>query len=211
MEQRKRYPIGIQTFSEVIRRDCIYIDKTAMIYDLVTSDKIYFLSRPRRFGKSLLVTTLEAYFSGKKELFDGLAIAGLEKEWIEYPVLHFDFSGTKYLGTEDLTEQFNIQLGRLEKIYGTDADETSPAGRFQGLVRRAYEKTGRQVVFLVDEYDAPLLDSNDNPELQAKLRDMLRSFYSVVKMSDAMLKFVFITGISKFSQMIGRASCRERV
>jgi len=201
MEQRKRYPIGIQTFSEVIRRDCIYIDKTAMIYDLVTSDKIYFLSRPRRFGKSLLVTTLEAYFSGKKELFDGLAIAGLEKEWIEYPVLHFDFSGTKYLGTEDLTEQFNIQLGRLEKIYGTDADETSPAGRFQGLVRRAYEKTGRQVVFLVDEYDAPLLDSNDNPELQAKLRDMLRSFYSVVKMSDAMLKFVFITGISKFSQM----------
>ena len=203
MEQakRKRYPIGIQTFSEVIRRDCIYIDKTAMIYDLVTSDKIYFLSRPRRFGKSLLITTLEAYFSGKKELFDGLAIARLEKEWIEYPVLHFDFSGTKYLRIEDLEGQFRIWLGRWEEKYGSNPAEKTPAERFQGIIRRAYEKTGRQVVFLVDEYDAPLLDSASDPELQNNLRNMLRSFYSVVKLSDAMLKFVFITGISKFSQV----------
>ncbi len=198
---RRRYPIGIQTFSEIRRRECVYVDKTGMIYDLVTSDKIYFLSRPRRFGKSLLVTTLEAYFSGRKELFRGLAMESLEKEWTEYPVLHFDFSGTKYFSTDDLSEQLDIQLSRLEERYGKGEGEVTPAGRFGGIIRRAYEKTGRQVVFLVDEYDAPLLDSNGNPELQEKLRNMLRSFYSVVKMSDAMLRFVFITGISKFSQM----------
>lgn len=198
---KKKYPIGVQTFSEVIRRGCIYIDKTALIYDLVTSGKIYFLSRPRRFGKSLLVTTLEAYFSGRKELFDGLAINGLEKDWIQYPVLHFDFSGTKYLSAEDLEGQFRIQLGRWEEKYGSNPVEKTPAERFQGIIRRAYEKTGKQLVFLVDEYDAPLLDSTGDPELQDRLRNMLRSFYSVVKMSDAMLRFVFITGISKFIQM----------
>ena len=202
MEQtRRRYPIGIQTFSEIRRRECVYVDKTELIYDLVTSDKIYFLSRPRRFGKSLLVTTLEAYFSGRKELFRGLVMESLEKDWTEYPVLHFDFSGTKYFSTDDLSEQLDIQLSRLEEKYGKGEGEVTPAGRFGGIIRRAYEKTGRQVVFLVDEYDAPLLDSNSNPELQEKLRNMLRSFYSVVKMSDAMLRFVFITGISKFSQM----------
>ena len=203
MEQasRRKYPIGVQTFERIVEEGYVYIDKTALIYDLVTSGKVYFLSRPRRFGKSLLVTTLEAYFSGKKALFDGLAIAGLEKEWTEYPVLHFDFSGTKYLTADDLSEQLNIQLGRMENVYGKKSDEISPAGRFQGIIRRAYEKTGKPVVFLVDEYDAPLLDSVSNPELQNELRNMLRSFYSVVKMSDAMLKFVFITGISKFSQM----------
>ena len=202
MEQtRRRYPIGIQTFEKIRTGNFVYIDKTALIYDLVTSNNIYFLGRPRRFGKSLLVTTLEAYFSGKKELFDGLAIAGLEKEWIEYPVLHFDFSGTKYLSTEDLEGQFRIRLGRWEETYGSNPAEQTPAERFQGIIRRAYEKTGRQVVFLVDEYDAPLLDSASNPELQNNLRNMLRSFYSVVKMSDAMLRFVFITGISKFSQV----------
>ena len=181
--------------------ECVYIDKTELIYDLVTSDKIYFLSRPRRFGKSLLVTTLEAYFSGRKELFRGLAMESLEKDWVEYPVLHFDFSGTKYFSTDDLSEQLDIQLSRLEEKYGKGEGEVTPAGRFGGIIHRAYKQTGRQVVFLVDEYDAPLLDSNSNPELQEKLRNMLRSFYSVVKMSDAMLRFVFITGISKFSQM----------
>ena len=198
---RRRYPIGIQTFSEVRNRGCVYVDKTGLIYDLVTSDKIYFLSRPRRFGKSLLVTTLESYFSGKKDLFEGLAISEMEKDWTEYPVLHFDFSGTKYFSTEDLDEQLNLQLTRMELQYGHDKSEQTHAGRFQGIIRRAYEMTGKQVVFLVDEYDAPLLDSNSDPELQSKLRNMLRSFYSVVKMSDAMLRFVFITGISKFSQM----------
>ncbi|MBO8482970.1 MAG: AAA family ATPase, partial [Bacteroidetes bacterium] len=191
MGQERRYPIGMQTFSEIRRRECVYIDKTGLIYDLVTSDKIYFLSRPRRFGKSLLVTTLEAYFSGRKELFRGLAMESLEKDWTEYPVLHFDFSGTKYFSTDDLSEQLDIQLSRLEEKYGKGEGEVTPAGRFGGIIRRAYEKTGRQVVFLVDEYDAPLLDSNGNPELQEKLRNMLRSFYSVVKMSDAMLRFVF--------------------
>ena len=186
MEQasRRKYPIGVQTFERIVEEGYVYIDKTALIYDLVTSGKVYFLSRPRRFGKSLLVTTLEAYFSGKRDLFDGLAIAGLEKEWIEYPVLHFDFSGTKYLTADDLSEQLNIQLGRMENVYGKKSDEISPAGRFQGIIRRAYEKTGKPVVFLVDEYDAPLLDSVSNPELQNELRNMLRSFYSVVKMSE---------------------------
>ena len=188
MEQtRRRYPIGIQTFEKIRTGNFVYIDKTALIYDLVTSNNRYFLGRPRRFGKSLLVTTLEAYFSGKKELFDGLAIARLEKDWIEYPVLHFDFSGTKYLSAEDLEGQFRIRLGRWEETYGSNPAEQTPAERFQGIIRRAYEKTGRQVVFLVDEYDAPLLDSASNPELQNNLRNMLRSFYSVVKMSDAML------------------------
>lgn len=202
MEQatRRRYPIGVHAFEEIRAGNFVYVDKTALIYDLVTSNNRYFLGRPRRFGKSLLVTTLESYFSGRKDLFEGLAIAALERAWEQYPVMHFDFSGTKYLSVENLKEQLDIQLGRLEKIYGAGTEETSPAGRLQGLVHRAYEKTGRQVVFLVDEYDAPLFDSASDPYLQNELRNMLRSFYSVVKMSDAMLKFVFITGISKFSQ-----------
>ena len=151
---RRRYPIGIQTFSEVRNRGCVYVDKTGLIYDLVTSDKIYFLSRPRRFGKSLLVTTLESYFSGKKDLFEGLAISELEKDWTEYPVLHFDFSGTKYFSTEDLDGQLCIQLRLMEERFGKDVSEKTPAERFQGIIRRAYEMTGKQVVFLVDEYDA---------------------------------------------------------
>ena len=200
MEQtRRRYPIGIQTFSEIRRLGCLYIDKTALIYDLVSSGKIFFLSRPRRFGKSLLVTTLEAYFSGRNELFGGLAMESLEKDWTEYPVLHFDFSGTKYFSVEDLEGQFRIQLSLMEEKYGKNPEEVTPAERFGGIIRRAYRQTGRQVVFLVDEYDAPLLDSNGSPELQERLRNMLRSFYSVVKMSDAMLRFVFITGISTSS------------
>ena len=188
MEQTQRkYPIGVQTFSEIRRLGCLYIDKTALIYDLVSSG-----------SKSLLVTTLESYFSGRKELFRGLAMEGLEKDWTEYPVLHFDFSGTKYFSESALEEQLDLQLSGFESIYGTGEGEISPAGRFGGIIRRAYRQTGRQVVFLVDEYDAPLLDSNGSQE---KLRNMLRSFYSVVKMSDAMLRFVFITGISKFSQV----------
>ena len=202
MEQTQRkYPIGVQTFSKIREDGYLYIDKTALIYDLVQSGTIYFLSRPRRFGKSLLVTTLESYFSGRKELFRGLAMEGLEKDWTEYPVLHFDFSGTKYFSESALEEQLDLQLSGFESIYGKGEGEISPAGRFGGIIRRAYRQTGRQVVFLVDEYDAPLLDSNSDPELQERLRNMLRSFYSVVKMSDAMLRFVFITGISKFSQM----------
>ena len=129
MEQasRRKYPIGVQTFERIREEGYVYIDKTALVYDLVTSGKVYFLGRPRRFGKSLLVTTLEAYFSGKRDLFDGLAMAGLEKEWIEYPVLHFDFSGTKYLSVADLEGQFRIQLGRWEEKYGSNPAEQTPA------------------------------------------------------------------------------------
>ena len=140
MEQtRRRYPIGIQTFSEIRRLGCLYIDKTALIYDLVSSGKIFFLSRPRRFGKSLLVTTLESYFSGRKELFGGLAMESLEKDWTEYPVLHFDFSGTKYFSVEDLEGQFRIQLSLMEEKYGKNPERRHhpsgiPANREAGCV-----------------------------------------------------------------------------
>ena len=200
-QERRLYPIGVQTFEKIRSGSYLYIDKTELIHELIMNGTVYFLSRPRRFGKSLLVTTLEAYFSGRRDLFRGLAMERLEEEWAEYPVLHFDFSGTKYFSEADLDEQLDLMLSRMERVYGSDSGEVSYAGRLSGIIRRAYVKTGRQVVFLVDEYDAPLLDSTGDSGLQEKLRNMLRSFYSVVKMSDAMLRFVFITGISKFSQM----------
>ena len=200
-QAQRRYPIGVQTFEKIREGNFLYIDKTELIHELVMNGTVYFLSRPRRFGKSLLVTTLEAYFRGRRDLFRGLAMERLEDEWAEYPVLHFDFSGTKYFSEADLDEQLDLMLSRMERVYGSDSGEVSYAGRLSGIIRRAYVKTGRQVVFLVDEYDAPLLDSTGDSGLQEKLRNRLRSFYSVVKMSDAMLRFVFITGISKFSQM----------
>ena len=196
-----KYPIGIQNFESLRKDHYLYIDKTALIHQMVENGRYYFLSRPRRFGKSLLVSTLEAYFLGKKELFEGLALEGLEQKWEKRPVLHLDLNIERYESLDNLTDILNVNLKLWEQIYGSDASETSVSLRFAGIIRRAYEKTGLQVVFLVDEYDAPLLDSASDPEMQNNLRDMLRSFYSVVKMSDAMLKFVFITGISKFSQM----------
>ena len=152
------------------------MDKTALIHKLVHSDKFYFLGRPRRFGKSLLISTLEAYFQGKKELFTGLAMEQLETKWTVYPVLHIDFSMTKYLNLEDLTSLLNLNLLRWEEIYGKREAEDTPAARFEGVIRRAYEQTGQQVVVLIDEYDAPLLDSNSENDLQKKFRNELRRF-----------------------------------
>lgn len=197
----RRYPIGIQNFEDLRNNNCVYVDKSALIYQLTHTNKIYFLSRPRRFGKSLLVSTLEAYFQGKKDLFKGLAMEGLEKEWNEYPVLHIDFSMTKYTHIFDLQEQLNLNLLDWEKIYGKETEEDSPAARLRGIIRRAYEKTGRQVVILIDEYDAPLLDSNSDTELQTNLRNELRKFFSPLKAQGQYLRFLFLTGISKFSQM----------
>ena len=197
----RRYPIGIQNFEQLRNNNCVYIDKTELIYKLTHSDSVYFLSRPRRFGKSLLVATLEAYFQGKKHLFEGLAMERLETEWTEYPVLHMDFSRRKYTDEDKLNELLNIQISHWEQLYGSDEKECSFSGRFEGVIRRAYEKTGKQVVVLVDEYDSPLLDTNSNPELQQKLRNIVRDFFSPLKSSGQYLRFLLLTGISKFSQL----------
>ncbi len=145
-ENYRRYPIGIQNFEQLRNRNCVYVDKTELVYRLVNTDSVYFLSRPRRFGKSLLVSTLEAYFQGKKELFKGLAMERLEKDWNVYPVFHIDFSLTKYTTLFDLQEQLNLFLLRCEKVYGAEKEEKTPAARLQGMIRRAYEQTGLPVV-----------------------------------------------------------------
>ena len=197
----RRYPIGIQNFEQLRNDNCVYIDKTELIYKLTHTDTVCFLSRPRRFGKSLLVSTLEAYFQGKKHLFEGLAMERMETDWTEYPVLHMDFSGSKYTEADRLREVLNIEISKWEKIYGKGEDEYSPSSRFQGVIQRAYEKTGKQVVVLVDEYDSPLLDSNSNPALQKELRDICRDFFSPLKKNGQYLRFLLLTGISKFSQL----------
>ena len=197
----RRYPIGIQNFEDLRNNNCVYVDKTELIYKLTQSDKVYFLSRPRRFGKSLLVSTLEAYFQGKKHLFEGLAMERLETEWTEYPVLHMDFSGSKYYDVDMLKTAINVQISRWEEVYGKNESETSFSSRFEGVIQRAYQQTGKQVVVLVDEYDSPLLDSNHKPELQEQLRDIVRDFFSPLKKTGQYLRFLLLTGISKFSQL----------
>ena len=200
-EIARHYPIGIQNFEDLRNNDYVYVDKTELIYRLAHTYKIYFLSRPRQFGKSLLVSTLEAYFQGKKELFKGLAMEQLEKEWGIYPVLHIDFSKTKYTTFHDLEEQLNLMLLEWERLYGKIAEEESFAARFAGVIKRAYELTGKQVVVLIDEYDAPMLDSNSQSDLQSSLRNEMRKFFSPLKAYGQYLRFLFLTGISKFSQM----------
>lgn len=201
METFRRYPIGIQDFEQLRNLNAVYVDKTALVYHLANTNSTYFLSRPRRFGKSLLISTLEAYFLGKKELFDGLEMEKLEKEWTTYPVLHIDFSKTKYTSLEDLNEQLNIFLAQWEERYGSNPNENSYVARFSGIIQRAYEQTGQGAVVLIDEYDAPLLDSNHRTELQKELRDTLRKFFSPLKAQGKFLRFLFLTGISKFSQL----------
>lgn len=195
------YPIGIQNFEDLRNNKNVYVDKTELIYRLANTNKVYFLSRPRRFGKSLLVSTLDAYFRGKKDLFQGLAMERLEKEWNVYPVLRIDFSMTKYTTLADLEERLNLQLREWERIYGDDPEEEGYAARFSGIIKRAYLQTGLQVVVLIDEYDAPLLDSNHLPELHDRLREELRKFFSPLKAQGEYIRFLFLTGISKFSQM----------
>ena len=203
MEQtRLRYPIGIQTFSELVRGGYVYIDKTALIYGMVHSDgKYFFLSRPRRFGKSLLTSTFQAYFEGRSDLFKGLAIENLEKEWTAHPVLHFDMSLGKHLDKDALERYLSSQLSDYENQYGIKPDMPAANLRLAALIKRAYEQTGRQAVVLIDEYDAPLLDVvHKDGELEA-LRHIMRNFYSPLKACDPYLRFVFLTGITKFSQL----------
>ena len=195
------YPIGIQSFEDIRRGGYVYVDKTALIYKLAATGKYYFLSRPRRFGKSLLLSTMEAYFRGRKELFDGLAIASLEKDWTEYPVLHLDLSGVAYNQEEVIAKVLSNALCKWEKEYGSENKSDIPGIRFGNVIEAAYRKTGRQVVILVDEYDKPVIDNLDRPELQDKMRETLRGFYGVMKSKDAFIRFGFLTGVTKIGKM----------
>lgn len=195
------YPLGIQTFSEIRNRNMLYVDKTAYVYRLASSGKFFFLSRPRRFGKSLLVSTFQSYFEGKKELFKGLAIEQLEHEWNEYPVLHFDMSGGKHMNKEQLNRYLLYILKSNEKRFGVNTDSTDPNIRLSNLINSIYHQTGKQVVVLIDEYDAPLLDVVHHEEYLGTLRQIMRNFFSPLKLSEPYLRFVFITGITKFSQL----------
>lgn len=199
---RKLYPIGIQTFSEIRTNDNLYIDKTAYIYRMANSDgKYFFLSRPRRFGKSLLVSTLLSYFEGRKELFKGLAIDNSENEWAEYPVLHFDLSGGKHQEEDQLNRYLDFILKDNERRFGVECDAVDANVRLANLIASVYKKTGKQVVVLIDEYDAPLLDVVHQDERLESLRHLMRNFYSPLKQCEPMLRFVFLTGITKFSQL----------
>lgn len=201
-QQQKFYPVGIQTFSEIIGKNYLYIDKTGYVYRMTHSaSKYMFLSRPRRFGKSLLASTLHSYFEGRKELFKGLVIEKLEMEWMSYPVFHFDMSLAKHVDRERLESMLNIQLYRYEEIYGRLDGEVMLNDRLTGLIQRAYQQTGKQVVVLIDEYDAPLLDVMHEDKNLPILRNVMRNFYSPLKACDPYLRYVFLTGITKFSQL----------
>ncbi len=196
------YPVGIQTFSNIREGNYLYIDKTQYIVDFREKKMKYvFLSRPRRFGKSLFASTLQAYFEGRKELFEGLAIADYEKDWVKHPVLHFDLSGAKHFDADALNSYLNLQLLSYEKLYGKGEGEIYPNERLDGIVKRAYEQTGEKAVVIIDEYDAPLLDVVHEKENLQPLRRIMQNFYSPLKKLDPYLEFTFITGITKFSQL----------
>ena len=195
------YPIEIQNFEKLRNDGCVYVDKTALMYKMVKEGNYYFLSRPRRFGKSLLISTLEAYFLGKKDLFEGLAVAELEKDWVEYPVLHLDLNAEKYDSIEVLNNKLSGTLKLWEEQYGRDESEKSLPMRFEGIIRRAKEKTGRNVVILVDEYDKPMLQAIGNEELQKAYRDTLKSFYGALKSMDGCIRFALMTGVTKFGKV----------
>ena len=202
-KEQRLYPVGVQTFQDLrTGENYLYVDKTEYVYRMTHSGARYvFLSRPRRFGKSLLVSTLHSYFEGRKEFFEGLAIEGLEKEWTVYPVLHFDMSMAKHAGKEQLESMLSLQLREYERLYGKDEAETGLNDRLTGIIRRAYRQTGQKVVVLIDEYDAPLLDVVHEDKNLPVLRDVMRNFYSPLKACDPWLRFVFMTGITKFSQL----------
>ena len=197
-----KYPVGIQTFSNLREGNYLYVDKTKYIVDFRSKGMKYiFLSRPRRFGKSLFASTLQAYFEGRKELFEGLAIADYEKEWTTHPVLHFDMSGAKHFNEQELKDYLDYILQPYEKLYGEGKGENTPNTRLIGLVTRAYKQTGQKAVVIIDEYDAPLLDVVHEEDNLQQLRRIMQNFYSPLKMLDPYLEFTFITGITKFSQL----------
>ena len=196
-----KYPIGIQNFEDLRRNGYKYVDKTNFVYKLTDEGKYYFLSRPRRFGKSLFLSTLEAYFQGKKELFEGLAIYNLETEWKKYPIFHIDLNTANFREKDSLYNVLNDYLTGWEDKYGTRDSEVTLPLRFKGVIARAAEKEGRGVVILIDEYDKPILQTLQTPELQAEHRAQLKAFYSVLKTQDRNIKFAFITGVTTFGKI----------
>ena len=196
-----KYPIGIQNFGEVRRDGYAYVDKTALMYKLVSEGKYYFLSRPRRFGKSLFLSTLEAYFEGQKELFEGLAVSRLETEWLRHPILHLDLNTRKYDRKEALLDELNRHLEEWEKAYGDEFRDRAPEERFLQVIKKAFEKTGRRVVILVDEYDKPMLQAIGNDALQTEYRNTLKAFYGALKSCDRYIRFAFLTGVTKFGKV----------
>ena len=201
MEQGIKYPVGLQSFAEVRGTGSVYVDKTDLVYRLATGTKYNFLSRPRRFGKSLLVSTLEAYFQGQRELFAGLSMEGLERDWVKYPVLHIDFSRDNFTAPGVLEKTLNTILSNWERIYGREAGDDTFAARFIRVIERAHAQTGPRAVVLVDEYDKPLLDAIDDEALLARNQDALRTFYGVLKGMDEHLRFVFLTGVTRFAHL----------
>ncbi|MCL2041882.1 MAG: ATP-binding protein [Bacteroidales bacterium] len=201
MNTMRKLPIGIQDFEKLRKGNNVYVDKTMHIYNLLQSDAPYFLGRPRRFGKSLFLSTLRYYFEGKKELFEGLKIAELEKEWVQYPVIYLDFNRDGYSNIDFFNKSLDTNLSIHEEKWGKVENETTPASRLIGLIHRAYEKTGKRVVVLIDEYDKPLISTMENSDLNDEIRTELKGFYGVLKAEDANLKFVFLTGVTKFSQV----------
>ncbi|MBR6699736.1 MAG: ATP-binding protein [Bacteroidaceae bacterium] len=198
---RKNYPIGIQTFEKIRKDGYVYVDKTALVHKMVHEGNYYFLSRPRRFGKSLLISTLKAYFEGKRELFQGLAMEQLEQEWRVHPVLHLDLNSEKYDIAESLDNILESNLVKWEKLYGAEPSERSFSLRFAGIISRACEKTGERVVILVDEYDKPLLQTISNKVLQDDYRATLKALYGVLKSMDGCIKFALLTGVTKFGKV----------
>ena len=201
MNTMRKLPIGIQDFEYLRTNNYVYVDKTEYIYKLLQHGKPYFLGRPRRFGKSLFLSTLKAYFEGKKEIFEGLKIAELEKKWIEYPVFYFDFNRESYVNTNSLYAALDTNLSIYEEKWGKAKNEMTPASRLVGLIRRACKQSGKQVVILIDEYDKPLIYTMNNNMLNEDIRNVLKGFFGVLKAEDACLKFVFLTGVTKFSQV----------
>lgn len=197
----KLYPVGIQSFEEIINGNFAYVDKTNIIHKLINSGKYYFLSRPRRFGKSLLISTLEAYFLGKKELFKGLSMEKLEKEWTVYPVLHLDLNSQIYNSQSSLTDIIEEHLTKWEELYGSSASEIGITRRFNGIIERAYRKTGKKVVILIDEYDKPMLQAIGEYELLTYYRNTLKGFYGTLKSCDQYIKFAILTGVTRFSKI----------
>ena len=196
-----KYPIGIQNFESLRRNGFLYIDKTALVYELANTGRYYFLGRPRRFGKSLLMSTLEAYFEGKRELFRGLAIERMETEWKTYPVLHLDLNAKQYRKAEDLAAILNMHLESWEAAYGEPSSNRSPEERFMRVIQKACEQTGREVVILVDEYDKPLALNLEDEALQDEYRSQLKAFYGVMKSADRYIRFALLTGVTKFSKV----------
>ncbi|MDR1299054.1 MAG: AAA family ATPase, partial [Oscillospiraceae bacterium] len=199
----RKMPIGMQMFDEIITGGYAYVDKTAWVYELAKDGKYFFLGRPRRFGKSLLLSTLRAYFEGKKELFEGLAIEKLESEWTQHPVLHINLNVAAYGNVADLRSGLDTNLRRYEKVWVPDGQAAgmTPSARFYDLIQAAHDKTGRSVVVLIDEYDRPLTQTMERSKPNDDIRDALKGFYGVLKSADEWLRFVLLTGVTKFSRV----------